>query len=190
MAGRRKPWDRQDDETEEAFQAFVIYRDMGPDRTLHSAGLEADYCRGQMAEFSRKYGWVVRVRAWSRRKDQAKTRATLDELERMHRRHVRLSLALQDVTAIELERLIAQKERELAKGEQDEGHVTSANDLAKVAERAVRIERLARGEVTDRVETTWDLSKLSVRDLRELKRLRAMMSRSDEESGDDAEPDE
>lgn len=189
MAGRRKPWDRQDDEGSEAFQAFAIYRDLGPNRTLTVAAPEAGYSRRQMKEFSRTRDWVARARAWDRRVDQAKTRATLDEVEKMHARHVALSLRLQDVMGIELDRLLARKEREAQRGDDDDSHVTSANDLAKVAERAVRIERLARGEVTDRVETTWDLSKLSLRDLRELKRLRSLMGRSDE-GGGDAEPDE
>jgi hypothetical protein len=183
MAGRSKPWDRQEKETEPAFHAFVVYRDMGAERSLTAAAIEAGYSRQQMADFSRKYDWVARVRAWVRRQDQAKTRSELGEIEKMHRRHVRLALQLQDVTALDLERLIARKEREIERDE--DGNIASANELAKVADRAVRIERLARGEVTERVETTWDLSRLSVKDLRELKRLRALMGSEGETDGGD-----
>ncbi len=189
MAGKRKPWDHQDGETSEGFQAFAVYRDLGPDRSLTMAAPEAGYSRTQMKEFSRKYDWVVRARAWDRRVDQAKTRATLGEVEKMHARHVSLALKFQDLTGIELDRLIEKKERELEKGSKSGEQITSANDLAKVAERAVRIERLARGEVTERVETHFDLSKLSVRELLELKRLRAKMGTSEEEAGD-ADSDE
>lgn len=184
MAGKRKPWDRQDDETSEAFQAFAVYRDLGPTRSLTMAAPQAGYCRRQMKEFSRKYDWVARARAWDRRVDQARTRAVLSEVEKMHARHVALSLQLQDVLGVELDRLLAQKERELLKGEEDEGAVTSANDIAKTLERSVRVERLARGESTERVEEAWDLSKLSVDDLKELKRLRAKLARKGDDDGE------
>lgn len=189
MAGKRKPWDRQNDETDEGFDAFKVYRDMGSERTLNATANETGYSMRQCAEFSRKFRWVSRAGAWERRKDQARTNATLTEIERMHSRHTRLALKLQDFTAIELERIIRHRSRLLEYNKS--GELTSGNELAKVAERAVKMERLSRGEVTERVETSFDLSKLSVGELRELKRLRAKMGAATEGDEDgESEADE
>ena len=67
------PWEKQDHETSKAYAAFCAYRDMGTDRSFakiiptvygqiplskHRAK------RGQLSEWSVKYGWVARVEAY------------------------------------------------------------------------------------------------------------------------------
>lgn len=67
------PWEKQEHETSKAYAAFCAYRDMGTDRSFakiiptvygqiplskHSAK------RGQLSEWSVKYGWVARVEAY------------------------------------------------------------------------------------------------------------------------------
>lgn len=183
MAGKRAPWDRLDEETDEAWPPFVAYREMGTDRTLTAVATETGYSRRQCAEFSRKYGWVQRVRAWDRRKDQAATRGELHAIERMHARHVALSLQLQDLTGIELARAIRLAEKRLETD--DDSETIDPRHLARTLKDAVHVERLSRGEPTEKVAAEFDLSKLSVEDLRELKRLRAKMGADTEGESDD-----
>ena len=177
MSGKRKPWDRQDGETDAGFRAFVVYRDMGAERSLRKAA-ELHGCSQQaLGRFSKRWAWVERSGQWDRKVDQHRTRAVLSEVERMHHRHTRLAMRLQDVAGMELERLERRLRKKLKKSAQDDsGDVTSANDISKTTVRAVNVERLARGEATERVETKIDLSALSVEELRELKRLRAKIT--------------
>lgn len=65
-----QPWDKRDDETHDSFLAFAFFRDMGPSRTLRQAwfALNPD-AKGMNATFfkwSKKYGWMARVSAFDR----------------------------------------------------------------------------------------------------------------------------
>lgn len=177
MSGKRKPWDRQDGESSAAFESFIAYRDLGLKRTLSQAAEVVGKTRGGLCKLSTEWGWVERCAAYDRKADQHRTRAHLSEIEKMHARHIRLATRLQDVAGLELERLERRirKKLKLRAGD-DKGDVTGANDISKTTVRAVGIERLARGEATERVETTVDLSALSVEELKELKRLRAKIT--------------
>lgn len=181
MAGKRAPWDRQDGESSASFQAFIVYRDMGPKRSLRAAATKGGISSTQMITHSRRNEWVKRVAAWDRRKDQARTRAELSELEKMHQRHIRASMKLQDLTLLEMKLAI-----KAVQGKLDACDLEGAEAPDKIAttlDKATKIERLARGESTERIEGTLDLSRLSVEDLRELKRLRDKMRT--EGNGDD-----
>lgn len=77
-----QPFDRQPDETSKAYTAFCAYRDLGPRRSLLEA-YRATYDRprattlpGHFTNWSTKYSWVERVRAWDDHEAQelAKTR--------------------------------------------------------------------------------------------------------------------
>lgn len=58
------PWDPQPGESARAFQAFVAYRDLGPDRSLTKAGEMLGKNTTTIGQWSSKFGWVERARAW------------------------------------------------------------------------------------------------------------------------------
>jgi hypothetical protein len=66
-----KPWERRDDESVPAWEAFVLYRDMGMQRStgkVHKAlGKSARLVDGWCA----RYEWVERCRAYDRHEDAA-----------------------------------------------------------------------------------------------------------------------
>lgn len=61
------PWDRMKGESEEAYRAFVAYRDLGVDRTLEAARQvlkkNSGYIR-VIGGWSGRWSWVERARAW------------------------------------------------------------------------------------------------------------------------------
>lgn len=163
----------QDNESEESFACFVAYRDLPPrERSLIAAATLVGRTVRTLAEHSTKHRWVSRARAWDRRRDQARTRSELTAIERMHARHKRLAIELQEVTAIELERLLRQANRRLRQNAQDDNDpITSLDNLSKVHERAVRIERLAEGEATDINEGRLNFDGMSVDEMMQLRSL-------------------
>lgn len=76
MAGRKQPWDRQRGEPQNAYVRFLIYRNLGPGRTLATAyaaylvgqGVTerngSQQASGQWAEDSARWDWPHRAASW------------------------------------------------------------------------------------------------------------------------------
>ncbi len=77
-------WERQPEETSKAYEAFICYRDLGPDRSLAKAA-ESYYGSStnlaQIGLWSRKFDWVARVRAYDDFLEMER-RAAVEEYER------------------------------------------------------------------------------------------------------------
>ena len=84
------PWDRQADESPQAFEAFATYRDMAYQRSLAAAGWKLHKSKKLLERWSAAHGWVKRVAAW----DAYNDRESHNELEQepAARGHSRLNL--------------------------------------------------------------------------------------------------
>lgn len=103
-----KPWERRKDETADAYAAFLVYRDMGPSRTVERthAALAAGAAAGcepgptdvranrRMPTFSglqrqatRKM-WVDRARAWDNHLQSARDKVAAAEASRWEQRRL------------------------------------------------------------------------------------------------------
>jgi hypothetical protein len=58
------PWDRQPGESSPAFEAFRVYRDAGPRRSLRRVAADVRKSRSLIFRWSSSHGWVARVEAW------------------------------------------------------------------------------------------------------------------------------
>lgn len=72
------PWEQLPEESGPAWAAFVVYRDLGPSRTLAKAAETLDKHPTTLSEFGRKYQWEPRVRAWDAYVDRARRAAYLE----------------------------------------------------------------------------------------------------------------
>lgn len=92
-----KPWDRQLNENSKAHRAFIIYRNLGPDRSLDAAwALHAGKKKGDKRasrvwqEWSSKFKWTARAQSWDlhqvRLKDDAFEKAQMSEAEKWAKR--------------------------------------------------------------------------------------------------------
>jgi len=74
-----KPWERQDGESAKAFEAFKIYRDMGPERSLSKLEQSFNGTKSKtwLGEWSRNNGWVERVEAFDSWLDQQELQAMM-----------------------------------------------------------------------------------------------------------------
>jgi hypothetical protein len=92
MAGRKTDgpivdaWDRLPQESAPAFDAFRAFLEMGPARSCRKLGKDRKRQRSQILDWSRKYDWQNRARAWDDDAWEAKhverTKATKAEAER------------------------------------------------------------------------------------------------------------
>lgn len=57
-------WDRLPNESSRAYQAYVIYRDLGPDRSLAQVSQKHTKSIPTLKRWSSKYNWVERARAY------------------------------------------------------------------------------------------------------------------------------
>jgi hypothetical protein len=57
-------WERLDGESPQAFEAFALYRDMGPDRSLGKVAKQLGKSRSLMERWSVLHHWVNRSDAW------------------------------------------------------------------------------------------------------------------------------
>jgi hypothetical protein len=140
------PYERQPGETTKQWLAFVTYRDLGPARTL------AEVCRrlypgqrrngrpiGRVVAWSSKNHWVERAGAWDAEQDCINREAQYKARHDMTQRHLQQLLALQSKA---VQRLLAMRPEELRPSE-----------VLEVLDRAMKLERIIRGEPTEIHET-------------------------------------
>ena len=139
--GKKQPWERQQGETAQAFAAFCVYRDMGPDRSIVKAvkqmGRKPGY-KTVCEKWSRQHRWVDRAYAWEVEKDRITRETELNELKDMRRRHLTQAMALQGKAAQRLQALHSEE-------------LTPYLALAYIQE-GTKLERLARGEPESIIE--------------------------------------
>lgn len=138
----RQPWERQEGEGAKAFSAFCIYRDMGAKRSLRKTA-QAYYERksrvnlGQVERWSVKYRWVERAPTWDDHCDRIRREMALEEtIEEMAQRHIEAGKRLEE-RGLELLSTIRR---------------ATAQGVARLVTAGVELQRLARGEPTERLE--------------------------------------
>jgi hypothetical protein len=84
-------------ETDRAFWDFVVYRDMGPTRSLRKAGKRLGKNHKSLARLSKKYYWRERVQAFDAYVAQRKVDAVVNEAVAMHQKHVKIAAVTQRI---------------------------------------------------------------------------------------------
>lgn len=81
------PWERQPGESQRAFAAFAVYRDLGPSRSISAVARITGRTRSLIGDWSARYRWVERAAAFDREEDRRRIEAHFAEAERMAARH-------------------------------------------------------------------------------------------------------
>lgn len=142
---RPRPWERQPRESEEAFYAFTLYRDMPPrERSLRrvadlidghegaTRGPRRRHVPGRIKRWAERFAWVERALAWDEERDRLAREAETEAIRAMRERHAREAMALQEKAILRLRAM-------------DPGELTP-NDVLRYFVEAAKLERLARGE--------------------------------------------
>ena len=133
-----EPWERQPGETARAYEAFAVYRDLGPDRSINKTARALDKNRTTIGEWSAKYDWVKRTEAWDAEQDRIARQSQIDEIKKMRKRHADLATAML-VKATKALRSIPEDE-------------IKAGDVSRMVDIAAKLERISRGDVGEVVE--------------------------------------
>ena len=133
-----EPWERQEGETAKPFEAFCIYRDMGPDRSLAKVGQKLGKSAALMERWSAQHEWVKRVAAWDVEQDRIARQEQLKEIKKMRNRHAGMAKAL-----------IVKAGRALNRIPDDE---ITMNDISRMIDVASKLERISRGDVGEVIE--------------------------------------
>lgn len=137
-ASQRELWERQEGESTQAFAAFAAYRDMGVERSLAKVAQTLGKSKALMERWSVRWQWVVRADAW----DDEVDRQSRKELEKgiigMRKNHANIAKAM-----------LVKALKALQKIQDDE---MTPRDVSTMVDVAAKLERLSRGEVTERME--------------------------------------
>jgi hypothetical protein len=90
-------WTRLPNESSRAYQAFELYKSMGPGtRSIEKVGKRLGKNPTALGRLSSKYGWVERANAYDVYIGQKKAEKMAEEIVEMDRRHARQAQALQE----------------------------------------------------------------------------------------------
>lgn len=171
---KRQPWHRHElDRDGPMWDAFRVYRDTPPRlRTFRLVAQKVGQTIKRVEQWARAAMWKERVAAFDRYIDRDACRIVVADRRDHIVRHLQLSQGLGEIAAVEARKLLA-RARELV----EENQLTP-REIARLAETAVKLERLTRGEATEiTTDGDIDLSKLGTDELEALRTLQAKAKR-------------
>src|SRR4051812_26103370 len=156
--------DRLYGEPARPYAAFVLYRDMGPQRSTAAVGRELGKSKTLMDRWSAHWSWVERVEAWGAEQARVRLQAQFDEAVASGQRQAllaqRAQLALSQPTRALMARM--QEDPDKLLGELKALQASELLALIAVCTRAlkpaVEIERLARGMTTSTIAVRPDVA--------------------------------
>lgn len=170
----RQPWDRQEDESSKAFEAFVLYRDMGSQRSLMKVAQSlhetsprkgtVESVKTHLAQWSVRHKWVERIEAYEIAEDRRQRLAREEEIEAMRGRHTRAGEALTTIASL---RLLGSRDDVPGVGKINRINPNDLrpDDVARMLVEGIKVERLSRGLPTD---LTKSLDTISLREMSEI----------------------
>lgn len=89
-----KPWERRPKESARAYAAFVVFRNLGPSRTLRAAyrqlsgNEQASQCSGEFSMRAVRFRWQERANAWDDHLQAERDRVAAEESAKWERRRL------------------------------------------------------------------------------------------------------
>ena len=144
MTKEVKPWERQEKETPKQFEAFVLYRNMGEDRSLSAVAKKLGKRRQLLGRWSAANKWVERCVAWDNEQDRLLQIEQFKDIKKMRKKHADVASAMIALAS----KGIANMLDENKKLKED----LNPHEIAKLVEVGAKLERLSRGDVGDVIE--------------------------------------
>lgn len=139
-------YDMMEGETSKAFSAFRLYRDMKPDdRSMDKVAKKLGKSNRQIEKWGRRWKWVDRAREYDDAMDKIRVESQENEVKEMAKRHTQIAHAFQGVVAAKMGEY---------KGIIESGQSLDIRprEVATFADLGIKIERLVKGEPTERIE--------------------------------------
>jgi hypothetical protein len=134
-----EPYERQWKESDPAWEAFQIYRDLGARRTLAKVAKKLGKSATLIEDWSATWSWRLRIEAWSRMIDREQRETEIAEVKAMRERQLKLATSIQGLGTIELQKRIDTASR---------GKTVTLNmdQVLRLITEGIKLERLNRGE--------------------------------------------
>lgn len=137
-----EPWERRENETTKAYEAFCIYRDMGRERSLAKVAEKQQKSGSLIGRWSRENDWVDRAAKWDDEQERIEREIAQKEqakaIKSMRERHAKLA-----------EAMLIKAAKGLARIPDDE---IKPGDVSRMVDVASKLERISRGDVGEVVE--------------------------------------
>lgn len=127
-----QPWERQKNESTQAFQAFATYRDMGTERSVRAVARQLNKSCTLIGSWSSRWNWVERVHAYDDYIDAEARKASIKKYRDMNARHISIALQLQQKALMAMQKM---PDKALA-----------PKDVISFIDKAMEIERMTRKE--------------------------------------------
>jgi hypothetical protein len=106
------PWERRPGELARAYEAFRIYRDVGPTRKVEPMAETFGVATKTVTRWSSQYHWLERAAAWDAEVHRIEDHTRLEAIREMHQLHQRVAgvtiqRALAALAALPLEHIPA-----------------------------------------------------------------------------------
>ena len=144
----REPFDRQPDETDQAWAGFCSYRDLGLERTVDKAvpvlGKKPSY-RRVMEGWSMRWGWRLRVVEWDRVADRKAREAQLEAIADTNRQMMTVAEGLWKLAGQDLMRWhekLRQSQEEAEKSETPAAPLLTAKETEALAATGIKLQRM------------------------------------------------
>ena len=137
------PWTRQPKESNKAYEAFSIYRDMGKERTLPKVAEACGKSVSLMNKWSQANDWVKRVTAWDDEIDRQAAREHLADIAKARARQRKMAVNMQGA-GMEFLKAI----REACK----QGDSPVLRDVVQLLKLGMEQERICMGDVGEVIE--------------------------------------
>lgn len=158
-------YDRLFDEDEGSWTAFWRYRDTpGPRPSLDGFAVVTGYSPARLKAWYVKHDWASRLIAWDHWVDGTRQATTLRGVEEMAQRHINIAKKGLDLVELAIDRIRKDFDQDFAR--------LKPQEIARLAEVLTKLERLSRGEATERIDGEGqDYSKLNDTDLAALEEI-------------------
>lgn len=115
-----KPWERQKGESEQAYEAFAAYRDMGADRTIAAVVERLEKSRSLLDRWKDRWDWKERVRQYDNALEKEARAKAVKDRKAMMERHIGIAMqvqkkALEALASLSVEELSPKDIREYIK---------------------------------------------------------------------------
>lgn len=115
-----KPWERQKGESEKAYEAFAVYRDMCEKRTLVAVAEKLQKSDSLIRRWKDRWEWPERVRAYDNELEKEARAKAIKDRKDMTERHIGIAMqlqkkALQALTSLEAEAMSPKDIKEFIK---------------------------------------------------------------------------
>ncbi|USK77822.1 hypothetical protein [Peribacillus frigoritolerans] len=92
---KKQPFERQDKETEKAFEAFRIYRELGSERSCAKVGEKLGKSSTLIERWSSRWDWVERVKSYDSEMDRKALKQEEKKRRDMATRHANYATVFQ-----------------------------------------------------------------------------------------------